>query len=394
MVRALADGPATNASRPSWVLAAVALLALMPTCLAIRAKADPIDLTTLPPFYVLGPTDFVPGPFPGFSETATANLLTVTGKKNLAAVLSTFNGPTPTINGDFTATVTSTVSTYAYGGLDAGFGDAYAGITFGSDILYTSAGLTGGGAVVLSSNSVPVSAITVRISRSGANLSFAAAIGGGIFQPLYTLTGTSILGRALFTTASGGTVGVDATSTTTYTNLVVQSYAPSSISGVSSGTSSHPVMLPSSTIGSVSGDIGSPDGPSSVYFSFYWQGGNFAASVGVPGANDLQFPASYQFNLCDGLSCGSAFESASVDPGNNYENELSWDNLDAGYYTVGIIQEDGADPLYSVVFSTPVIGGSVSAIPEPSPWAMLIVGFAGLAVFGYRKTRKTAKLAA
>ena len=114
----------------------------------------------------------------------------------------------------------------------------------------------------------------------------------------------------------------------------------------------------------------------------------------MPGANDLQFPASYQFNLCDGLSCGSAFESASVDPGNNYENELSWDNLDAGYYTVGIIQEDGPDPLYSVVFSTPVIGGSVSAIPEPSTWAMLIVGFAGLAVFGYRKTRKTAKLAA
>lgn len=73
--------PCNQRLAPKLGLGAVALLALMPTCLAIRAKADPIDLTTLPPFYVLGPTDFVPGPFPGFSETATANLLTVTGKK-------------------------------------------------------------------------------------------------------------------------------------------------------------------------------------------------------------------------------------------------------------------------------------------------------------------------
>jgi hypothetical protein len=149
---------------------AVALTALIPAFLPSRVKADPIDLTTLPAFYVLGPTDIVPGPYPGFSETATANLLTVTGEKNLSSVLTTFNGPTPTITGDFTATVTSTVDTYAYGGLYAGFGAAYAGITFGSGVLYTSAGLTGGGAVVLSNESIPVSDITVRISRSGADL--------------------------------------------------------------------------------------------------------------------------------------------------------------------------------------------------------------------------------
>jgi hypothetical protein len=126
-------------------LGAVALTALIPAFLPSRVKADPIDLTTLPAFYVLGPTDIVSGPAPGFSETATANLLTVTGEKYLTTVLSTFNGPTPTITGDFTATVTSTIDTYAYGGLDAGFGDAYAAITFGSKVLYTSAGLTGGG---------------------------------------------------------------------------------------------------------------------------------------------------------------------------------------------------------------------------------------------------------
>jgi hypothetical protein len=50
--------------------------------------------------------------------------------------------------------------------------------------------------------------------------------------------------------------------------------------------------------------------------------------------------------------------------------------------------------MYSVVFETPVIGGSVSSsIPEPTTWAMLIVGFAGLTVFGYWSRAKTKKLA-
>jgi hypothetical protein len=209
------------------------------------------------------------------------------------------------------------------------------------------------------------------------------------------LTGTSILGPAIITTASGGTGEVDATSTTTYTNLVVQSYAPASITGVSGGTSSDPVMLPSSTIGSVSGDVGDPDGPSSVYFSFYWDHtGDFAASVGVPGAEDLVSPGPYEFVLCTGSVCTSPFESVTVDASNDYENELIGSDLSAGEYTIGIISEDSPDPMYSVVFETPVIGGSVSSsIPEPTTWAMLIVGFAGLTVFGYWSRAKTKKLA-
>ena len=136
----------------------------------------------------------------------------------------------------------------------------------------------------------------------------------------------------------------------------------------------------------MSGDVGAH-----VYFSFYWQAaGDFAASVGVPNADEIVGLApSYLFDLCAGLSCGPVLESVSADKSNDYQNELSLDDLAAGYYTVGIIAEGvAADPPYSVVFATPVIGGSVSSVPEPTTWTMLIVGFAGICSFGWLKSQK------
>jgi hypothetical protein len=37
---------------------------------------------------------------------------------------------------------------------------------------------------------------------------------------------------------------------------------------------------------------------------------------------------------------------------------------------------------------SPGIGNSVGAVPEPSTWAMLILGFAGISFIGYRRSRK------
>ena len=246
--------------------------------------------------------------------------------------------------------------------------------------------MDGSAGVTFTRQSTPISAITVQITRSGADLNFNAAIGGDPLQHLFTLTTTTVLGPTLFTTDSAGTVGVDATSTTTYTNFVVQTFAPSSISGVSGGTAAIREQLPSSTISSVSGDVGAH-----VYFSFYWQAaGDFAASVGVPNADEIVGLApSYLFDLCAGLSCGPVLESVSADKSNDYQNELSLDDLAAGYYTVGIIAEGvAADPPYSAAFATPVIGGSVSSVPEPTTWTMLIVGFAGICSFGWLKSQK------
>jgi hypothetical protein len=50
-----------------------------------------------------------------------------------------------------------------------------------------------------------------------------------------------------------------------------------------------------------------------------------------------------------------------------------------------------ADPSeYSLVFSGGVGNSPASAVPEPSTWAMMLLGFAGLGVAGYRRHRRRA----
>jgi PEP-CTERM motif len=44
--------------------------------------------------------------------------------------------------------------------------------------------------------------------------------------------------------------------------------------------------------------------------------------------------------------------------------------------------------------ATVFFGGTVETIPEPSTWAMTLLGFAGLGFAGYRRTRKPVSIAA
>ena len=39
-------------------------------------------------------------------------------------------------------------------------------------------------------------------------------------------------------------------------------------------------------------------------------------------------------------------------------------------------------------------GGSITAVPEPSTWAMMLLGFAGLGYAGWRGSRKAGSVAA
>jgi hypothetical protein len=39
-------------------------------------------------------------------------------------------------------------------------------------------------------------------------------------------------------------------------------------------------------------------------------------------------------------------------------------------------------------FGTFVIGGVVEAVPEPSTWALMLLGFAGIGYAGYRRARE------
>jgi hypothetical protein len=45
---------------------------------------------------------------------------------------------------------------------------------------------------------------------------------------------------------------------------------------------------------------------------------------------------------------------------------------------------------YSIVFSPNVGGSAGSAVPESSTWAMLIIGFGGLGIAGWRRGRRVA----
>jgi hypothetical protein len=48
----------------------------------------------------------------------------------------------------------------------------------------------------------------------------------------------------------------------------------------------------------------------------------------------------------------------------------------------------------AVALDTAVSGGISLSTPEPSTWAMMVLGFVVLGFAGYRKARKTAAIAA
>jgi PEP-CTERM motif len=65
----------------------------------------------------------------------------------------------------------------------------------------------------------------------------------------------------------------------------------------------------------------------------------------------------------------------------------------AGSQTIEIIitrpfTNDGYTPLQYVTNISASIEGSASVVPEPSTWAMLLLGFAGLGYAGYRRSRR------
>ncbi|GGI34583.1 hypothetical protein GCM10010987_80090 [Bradyrhizobium guangdongense] len=64
----------------------------------------------------------------------------------------------------------------------------------------------------------------------------------------------------------------------------------------------------------------------------------------------------------------------------NYVQETFSFAWDGGNATLNFASLDSNSPY------GPVIGGvSISAVPEPSTWAMLILGFAGVGFIAYRR---------
>jgi hypothetical protein len=65
---------------------------------------------------------------------------------------------------------------------------------------------------------------------------------------------------------------------------------------------------------------------------------------------------------------------------------------DSQYVVVLISTYDyatGTHSTYAVADRFPLTVGPVEAVPEPSTWAMMLAGFAGLSLVGYRRMKTT-----
>jgi hypothetical protein len=53
-----------------------------------------------------------------------------------------------------------------------------------------------------------------------------------------------------------------------------------------------------------------------------------------------------------------------------------------------------ADPIFTVEGGeTLLLSGNLNTVPEPSTWAMMLIGFVSLSFAGYRSTRRAAAAA-
>jgi hypothetical protein len=76
-----------------------------------------------------------------------------------------------------------------------------------------------------------------------------------------------------------------------------------------------------------------------------------------------------------------------------YSNGFSNQALAAGSYAIGLEFEIPSAPTGTAPYLSETYSGSITAtssVPETSTWAMMLIGFVGLGVAGYRRTRHSA----
>lgn len=75
------------------------------------------------------------------------------------------------------------------------------------------------------------------------------------------------------------------------------------------------------------------------------------------------------------------------------DNGDQWSGSSNGLFVFSFSQPVSSVSFASSGIAFEVAGVSVDPIPEPSTWAMLLLGFAGLGAVGYRRTRKPRSIA-
>jgi hypothetical protein len=110
----------------------------------------------------------------------------------------------------------------------------------------------------------------------------------------------------------------------------------------------------------------------------YWEVGSSATlGTGTTFAGNILAEASIALNTSASILCGRAIAltAAVTMDSNTISNNCSLENYGSGRSDFG-----------SAGFSGP----SVGAVPEPSTWAMVLIGFAGLGFAGARRTKPVA----
>jgi hypothetical protein len=161
---------------------------------------------------------------------------------------------------------------------------------------------------------------------------------------------------AYYPTTSGGTF-YWTTSPTTSTFA-----APEAQNG---GSAASPVVL-GSNVGQILGTIG----PGEVeWYQFYWTGGVFGTSALVETTDTT---GSYTFLLGSGASFGNIISSQTLNSSDMWDGTIDT-YLPPGEYGIGLSENGTSDPSFAITFNQPV-----SAVPEPSGWALCLIGLAGI----------------
>ena len=82
-----------------------------------------------------------------------------------------------------------------------------------------------------------------------------------------------------------------------------------------------------------------------------------------------------------------SFSVPSTPPG-EFDYAYNTLNQPVGTFAVGTIDDLGQHIALNLGKNTLSFDASLFAVPEPSTWAMLLLGFAGLGFAGYRRTRR------
>lgn len=133
------------------------------------------------------------------------------------------------------------------------------------------------------------------------------------------------------------------------------------------------------------------DGIEDTYFGVINNNAGVLKSIFLSGPNIFGFDS-------DGITAygvpGNANDTTGYGGPNAFFNVTNANNGTVIFGANGIAPNGGTD-IFSleekVALNTLVINGSV---PEPSTWAMMILGFAGIGFLSYRRSRKSAAIAA